>query len=255
MKSLSKLFILMLSGVLMAACQTEWIDVVDDLAPIPPVGDNTLPAPGDTSDPVRDDSIKQELIIAEEEFDINCEPSSERWCGPRGVNKVKFKLTEKYLYSFIEVDESKVGYEKDDAGNLKINLSSLSTLAVWIDADGISESQGGGWFNSEWKGYEYAIKGEACVEGVPVEEWLPECRDVASVTGDNFGLVMEDKLDLGYGKGFKEGDILRYFTVIDREKLGIDGVSSLHVNITLNLNDGMDERCVIASRSGYQIGE
>ena len=79
----------------MAACQTEWIDVVDDLAPIPPVGDNTLPAPGDTSDPVRDDSIKRELIIAEEEFDIDCEPSSERWGGGRGVDKVGVKVTEK----------------------------------------------------------------------------------------------------------------------------------------------------------------
>ena len=164
----------------------------------------------------------------------------------RGVRVVKLASDADYIYGYVEVNT----IERD---KWETNTSLLNNLGVWVDSDGVSEGQGGGWFLCYHKGYETLLRGSCAVSYEP-KAWSPTASDVKG-GGDNFGTSitsMEEWRNIGVGSGKLEGDIFKYTFTIDRTRLGLKDKSEIWLGITFDAG-GFNDFAIIPDRAGFQF--
>ena len=132
------------------------------------------------------------------------------------IKYVRFTSDESYVYGYIETED---------------NLASYSNLNFWIDADGIQEGQGGGWWFSSHKGFEKAVSGK-CYNNGAVVSWIPKLYDQIT-SGVKIGTLIDTPSVPGYGEGVNDNGIFKYSFIVDRRVVKIRNMSSVIVGINL----------------------
>lgn len=132
------------------------------------------------------------------------------------IKYVRFTSDESYVYGYIETED---------------NLASYSNLNFWIDADGIQEGQGGGWWFSSHKGFEKAVSGK-CYNNGAVVSWIPKLYDQIT-SGVKIGTLIETSSAPGYGEGINDNGVFKYSYIIDRRVVDIRNVDNVIVGINL----------------------
>lgn len=132
------------------------------------------------------------------------------------IKYVRFTSDESYVYGYIETED---------------NLASYSNLNFWIDADGIQEGQGGGWWFSSHKGFEKAVSGK-CYNNGAVVSWIPKLYDQIT-SGVKIGTLIDTPSVPGYGEGVNDNGIFKYSFIVDRRVVKIRNMSSVVVGINL----------------------
>lgn len=132
------------------------------------------------------------------------------------IKYVRFTSDESYVYGYIETED---------------NLASYSNLNFWIDADGIQEGQGGGWWFSSHKGFEKAVSGK-CYNNGAVVSWIPKLYDQIT-SGVKIGTLINTPSVPGYGEGVNDNGIFKYSFIVDRRVVKIRNMSSVIVGINL----------------------
>ena len=132
------------------------------------------------------------------------------------IKYVRFTSDESYVYGYIETED---------------NLASYSNLNFWIDADGIHEGQGGGWWFSSHKGFEKAVSGK-CYNNGAVVSWIPKLYDQIT-SGVKIGTLIDTPSVPGYGEGVNDNGIFKYSFIVDRRVVKIRNMSSVIVGINL----------------------
>ena len=132
------------------------------------------------------------------------------------IKYVRFTSDESYVYGYIETED---------------NLASYSNLNFWIDADGIQEGQGGGWWFSSHKGFEKAVSGK-CYNNGAVVSWIPKLYDQIT-SGVKIGTPIDTPSVPGYGEGVNDNGIFKYSFIVDRRVVKIRNMSSVIVGINL----------------------
>lgn len=132
------------------------------------------------------------------------------------IKYVRFTSDESYVYGYIETED---------------NLASYSNLNFWIDADGIQEGQGGGWWFSSHKGFETAVSGK-CYNNGAVVSWIPKLYDQIT-SGVKIGTLIDTPSVPGYGEGVNDNGIFKYSFIVDRRVVKIRNMSSVIVGINL----------------------
>lgn len=132
------------------------------------------------------------------------------------IKYVRFTSDESYVYGYIETED---------------NLASYPNLNFWIDADGIQEGQGGGWWFSSHKGFEKAVSGK-CYNNGAVVSWIPKLYDQIT-SGVKIGTLIDTPSVPGYGEGVNDNGIFKYSFIVDRRVVKIRNMSSVIVGINL----------------------
>lgn len=132
------------------------------------------------------------------------------------IKYVRFTSDESYVYGYIETED---------------NLASYTNLNFWIDADGIQEGQGGGWWFSSHKGFEKAVSGK-CYNNGAVVSWIPKLYDQIT-SGVKIGTLIDTPFVPGYGEGVNDNGIFKYSFIVDRRVVKIRNMSSVIVGINL----------------------
>ena len=132
------------------------------------------------------------------------------------IKYVRFTSDESYVYGYIETED---------------NLASYSNLNFWIDADGIQEGQGGGWWFSSHKGFEKAVSGK-CYNNGAVVSWIPKLYEQIT-SGVKIGTLIDTPSVPGYGEGVNDNGIFKYSFIVDRRVVKIRNMSSVIVGINL----------------------
>lgn len=164
----------------------------------------------------------------------------------RGSGKVKIDSDAAYIYGYVEVATEKRSAWAD-------MHSILNNLGVWIDKDGITEGQGGGWFMCDYKGMDILLRGRCATDYAP-QQWNPEVCDVVE-GGDNFGRQVESTVDwsnVGTGKGSFEDGLFRYTFTIDRTRLKLLGLESIGIGLSFDAG-GYNDYAIIPTREGFQV--